>query len=153
MRLSKPMPPDKALIKLEELCARSEHCTYELMTKLKNWKVGETESRKILASLRRNRFLDDSRYATFFVRDRYRFAKWGRIKIRLHLRAKRISDDIIDEAFDEIDEDEYFSILCELAKAKITRLGDDVDFEARQKIYRWLLSRGYESSLISKAMR
>lgn len=113
----KPLAPEKALIRLEELCARSEHCTYELEQKLRNWGIVKDDAEAIIYSLQRRRFVDDARFAASFVRDRYRYGRYGRIRIRMLLRTKRIDSDVIEEALEEIDDDEYAAILAKLIEA------------------------------------
>ena len=51
----KPLAPEKALIRLEELCARSEHCTYELEQKLRTWGIVKDDAEAIIYSLQRRR--------------------------------------------------------------------------------------------------
>lgn len=145
----KIITPDKALIRLEELCARAEHCSYEIMRKLRDWGISSGDADAILMSLRERRFVDDSRFASSFVRDRYRYARWGRIKIRMQLRAKHIAAEIIEEAIAGIDEDEYRAILTALVKAKARTFVDPTAYESRTKIFRFALNRGFESSEIS----
>lgn len=148
----KTLAPEKALIRLEELCARSEHCTYELEQKLRNWGIASDDAEAIIHSLKRRRFVDDARFAASFVRDRYRYGRYGRIRIRMLLRTKRIDEDVIEEALEEIDDDEYVAILAKLIETKRRSVKEPESYEGRSKIYRYALSRGYESALVSKAM-
>lgn len=144
--------PEKALIRLEELCARAEHCTYELRQKLRNWSIMPDDAEEIIASLQKRRFVDDARFAVSFVRDRYRYAKWGRVKIRIQLRAKHIDPDVIEDALVEINEHEYLDILRALIKAKARTLPDITSYESRTKLFRFALNRGFESNLISHCL-
>ena len=149
----KVIAPEKALIRLEELCARAEHCRYELEQKLRAWGVGEEDADVILHSLERRRFVDDERFAASFVRDRYRYGRCGRVRIRMLLRAKRIDADTIQKALEEIDEEEYITILKAVIKAKTRSVAEPDTYEGRSKIYRYALSRGYEPALISKYIK
>ena len=45
-----------------------------------------------------------------FVRDKYRFNQWGRVKISQALRMKKIPADVIAEGLEEIDEREYVEL-------------------------------------------
>lgn len=150
--LKKPMEPARALLKLEELCARSEHCESELREKLRKWAISSTDADTIIRSLRRRRYVDDSRYARALVRDKYRFARWGRNKIKQLLYLKRIDPDIIDEALDEIDPEEYRQILCHLIELRRKALSEPDPYQAKMKLMRFALQRGYESELIKKAI-
>lgn len=136
-------------MRLEALCARSEQCEGEIRRKLHLWQIGEEDADTIVRSLRRRRFVDDSRYAGAFVRDKYRFARWGRRKIELALRQKRVDADIIAEALDEIDEDEYTEVLRQLIVLKSKSLGDMDAYEARTRLFRFAVSRGFETTIVS----
>lgn len=148
----RPITPENAIVRLETLCARAEHCTYELMTKLRGWGITGSDAEKIIDRLIDNRFVDDLRFAQSFVRDRYRFSGYGRRKIAMALAAKRIPRDTIDEALEEIDEDVYFDNLRHIVERKASSL-DLSCFEDRNKLYRYVISRGYESSLASRAIK
>lgn len=139
-------------MRLEALCARAEHCTFELKTKLRNWSIIGADADEVIDSLIKNRFVDDLRFARSFVRDRYRFSGYGKRKIALALAAKRIPRDIIAEALDEIDEEIYYNNLRHITERKATTLNLSI-FEERNKLYRYLISRGYESSLAARAIK
>lgn len=147
-----PISPERALERLEQLCVRSEHCTAELMAKLRTWKIMPEDAEAIIYSLQRRRFVDDERFARAFVRDKYRFNRWGRIKIRMELRAKRIPADIIDAAMDEIDEEIYIAGLKALIDSRMRVARGDDAFKTRQKIFRAAVSRGFESALVAKLL-
>lgn len=137
-------------MRLEALCARSEQCEGEIRRKLRLWQIGEEDADTIVRSLRRRRFVDDSRYAGAFVRDKYRFARWGRCKIELALRQKRVDADIIAEALEEIDEDEYTEVLRQLIVLKSRLLGSADTYDARSRLFRFAVLRGFESTIVSK---
>lgn len=145
----KTVTPDKAIIRLEELCARAEHCTSELRLKLRDWGIVADDADAIIDSLQKRCFVDDTRFAVSFVRDRYRYARWGRIKIRMQLRAKHIAPNVIEEAIAEIDEEEYLAILSALIKARMRTMADPKAYDSRIKLFRFALNRGFESALIS----
>lgn len=155
MRFSrKPVEPDKAKSRLEALCASSEHCSWELMQKLKIWRVPYSTAAEIVESLVARRFVDDERFARAFVRDKYRFAKWGRIKIRAALAAKRVPRWMIEEAFDEIDEALYEDALDSVLRSKIRSLKEEAfTYEGRTKLFRYAASRGFEPNVIASRMK
>lgn len=144
--------PENAIVRLETLCARAEHCTYEMMTKLRNWGISGDDAEKIINHLTDNRFVDDLRFAQSFVRDRYRFSGHGRRKIAMALAAKRIPRDIIDSALDEIDPEIYFDNLRHIVSRKAAGLDLSV-YDDRNKLYRHAISRGYESDLTVRAIK
>lgn len=148
-----PLTTEKALERLQGICARSETCEFEALEKLRKWGITVDESKKIISELKRNRFIDNSRYARAFVRDKYLFNYSGRRKIEFLLKSKRISSEDIDDAMSEIDEIEYYDCLKRILEAKLrTFSGNMTVYEDRMKIIRMLAQRGYETRLIIKAI-
>jgi len=148
-----PMKPEVAMERLEAMCARAEHCRYELRQKLFRWMVAPYEAEKILDTLEKNRFLDDRRFAASFCRTKAVYSRWGRRKIMFALRAKRIPSDIITEAMTVVDEDEYRSEMIALLRSKAASIKEGNTFEGRTKIYRFGVQRGYEPELVAAALR
>ena len=88
---------DQALQSLMRECARSERSSGDALRLMKRWGVSDEDAQKVLARLLAERFIDDSRYAEAFVRDKLNLSGWGAYKIKSALRAKGVSKDIIDE--------------------------------------------------------
>lgn len=149
----KIIPPEKALIRCEELCVRAERCEHELREKMRTWRIDSRDIDAIINSLTTRRFLDDSRFARAFVRDKYRFARWGRRRIAMALRQKRIDSDVIDEALEEINQDEYTAVLRSLLKAKAAHMERPLSYEDRMKLLRFAVARGFETQLISSMLK
>lgn len=149
----KVIAPEKALIRCEELCARAERCEHELREKMRAWRIDSRDIDAIINSLTTRRFLDDSRFARAFVRDKYRFARWGRRRIAMALRQKRIDSDVIDEALEEINQDEYTAVLRSLLKAKAAHMERPLSYEDRMKLLRFAVARGFETQLVSSLLR
>lgn len=148
----RPITTENAIARLEALCARAEHCSFELSTKLRGWGITGASAEEIINHLIDNRFVDDLRFAQSFVRDRYRFSGHGRRKIILALIAKHIPRNIINTALEEIDDEVYFNNLCHIINRKASSL-DMTIYDNRNKIYRYAIGRGYESNLIVKALK
>ncbi len=153
IRSRKPVSPENALRRLEELCARSEQCTGESRKKLYNWGIAANDAEQIVKSLIGRRFIDDRRFCHAFVRDKLMFSHWGKRKIKLSLIQKRVGKDIIDEALEQIDESTYYDILKKIVLAKARTINDADTYEGRTKLFRFAASRGFEPDLISKVIR
>ena len=149
----RPIKPSVALVKLQELCARSEQCSYEILVRLKKWGVPDLTSAKILALLKRDRYVDDSRYVEAFVRDKVVFNRWGRTKIRLALVQKHLSSDLIAEGLESIDNDEYVTALTEVLESKARSLQDVSTYDARMKLLKYAVSRGFEMGVASEMIK
>jgi regulatory protein len=135
---------EELLNSVASLCSASEQCKSDIKEKLRRRGASKEISEKIVERLLKEKFIDESRYAKAFVRDKYRFDKWGKLKIRMALKAKSISEDNIDIAFGEIDLDEYRSNLSSLIQNKRKSVKAENDYELRGKLIRFALGRGYE---------
>ena len=106
----------------------------------------------IIEKLLEQDYINEERFARAFVKDKFRFNHWGRIKIKTHLRALGISSENIAKAMDEIDEDEYAEILDEIVEKKRKTIKKGTDLEVRAKLLRHALSRGFEYNLIASKL-
>ncbi len=139
-------------LRMADLCMRSEQCESDIKSKLIKAQLSPEEVKSILEFLLKERFIDNKRFARAFVRDKVRFAGWGRYKIRLHLAAKHIDSGVIAESLREIDEEEYEESLKRVALNKSRGL-DLNTREGNVKLYRFLLTRGFESGLAVKIIK
>ena len=103
----KPLTYENALTRAANLCARAEHCRFEIAAKLRQWGTDVQDAERILDWLEDGGFINEERFAQSFVHDKYRFDGWGRTKIRYTLRRYGIGDAAVEAAFREIDEEEY----------------------------------------------
>ena len=142
----------EALSYTMDLCSRQEKCSSEIMEKLKKFKVQEASMVKVLQTLKKEGFIDESRYAGMFVRDKLRINRWGKIKIQYMLSAKRIPDEIIREAMEGIDDQNYLEILKEELSKKQKSVKAENPFEVRNKLARFAQQRGFESELIFQVL-
>ena len=76
--------------KARALCASKEYCISEVLDKLRSWGTDDNDSARIIELLEKDNFINEERYASGFVKDKFNFNKWGKIKIAAHLRAKNI---------------------------------------------------------------
>lgn len=148
----KALTPGEALNKASAYCTLCERCTSEVTSKLTQWGIEPSEQIKIIERLQQEGFIDEERYCRAFVNDKVRFNRWGRIKIRAALSEKRLPRELVSEAIENINEDEYMNALAEIISAKRRELKGKDDYAAQQKIMRHAASRGYEPSLIMKAI-
>ena len=139
-----------ALTRLETLCARSEQCTHDIQQKLYKWGISSSDSGKIIKSLTDRKFIDDNRFAEAFVRDKFRFSKWGRLKIVQALSLKHIPRHIINDALELIDPDDYETTLISSISQKAKSIDMPDSFEGKTRLFRFMASRGFEPSLIIK---
>lgn len=138
---------------MEAMCARSEHSSGEAFDKLYQWGIPNSESERIVNTLIANRFIDDVRFTEAFVNEKIEFAGWGRRKISAALFQKRVDKEIVNEALEAVDMQNYYGKLLALLKFKANNMADSDTYEGRTRLFRYAASRGFESELISKAIR
>ena len=148
----KPITPDNAYLRLAALCARGEQAEGDLRKKLHSWGLSPSDADSVIARLKQERYLDNERYARAYCRDKLRFNCWGRIKIAFMLRGKGIEQEFIDNAFSEIDEEQYAAILYDALAAKAKTLSDKSPEQFRASLLRFASSRGFEPSIIFAAI-
>lgn len=128
--------------RMRALCSKREYCSSEIKKKLNDALEGDNEAvAGILDSLKKDGYVDDSRYASAFARDKSSIAGWGNIKIRHALAAKGVERDVVEAALKEIDPEKADSRLEKLAANRYKVLKDDP--QCRLKMLRYLLGRGY----------
>ena len=146
------MTANEVLYKLAAKCSTSEQCLSDVEAKLEKYDLTEEEKTRILRHLVEEGYVDDKRYAEAFVRDKYRFNKWGRMKIAQGLRMKGIDNETINTAMEAIDEEEYIAILRELIKAKRKSTRGNSEYEINGKLVRFATGRGFEFGAIRQCL-
>ena len=151
--MKKECTAEEARLKAEAYCSMAERCTDDVLRKLGQWGVPEDAHGAIVDALKEERYIDDRRYAVAFVRDKYCFNQWGRIKISQALRVKHVALEDISAALEEIDEEEYESILVSLLLKKRQGIKANSDYERNGKMIRFAASHGYEMGEILRCMK
>ena len=138
--------------KAEVYCLAAERCPSEVEAKLQQWGASPETSAHILEHLQKERFVDTARFCRAFVRDKYRFNQWGRMKIIQALRMKQLSSEAITGGIAEIDEEEYLSVLRDLLASKRKSIHASDDYELNGKLMRFAMSRGFELKDIKRCI-
>ncbi|MEA1887451.1 MAG: regulatory protein RecX [Bacteroidota bacterium] len=139
----------KALERAMALCSKSEKCIREIQDKLDKWKLtSEKENKAIIEELVDNKFIDEKRYAESYTRDKYRFNKWGKIKIRAALKQRGINKKDIEYGLERIDHDAYVGMIEDEMTAKKNSIKAKNIFDLKGKLYRFAGSRGYENEYV-----
>lgn len=68
----------------------------------------------------------------------------GKMKIAQGLYMKKIPSDVAWRHLNEIDDEEYLSILCDLLASKRKSIHAKDDYELNGKLMRFAMSRGFE---------
>ncbi|MCJ7446859.1 MAG: RecX family transcriptional regulator [Bacteroidales bacterium] len=137
-----------SLSKTMALCSRREYCADDIRTRLKSWGISDNGSEKIINILYKENFINDIRYSKAFVKDKFIYNKWGKVKIAAHLKIKKIPPDIIKTALDSIDNEDYIKILKEILSDHRRFIKARSQYDLKGKLLRYGLSKGFESDLL-----
>jgi regulatory protein len=137
-----------ALNKAMAQCSHREFCRDEIRNKLSLWGIENNDAEKIIEILINENFINESRFAAAFVRDKFKYNKWGKVKITAHLRAKKLSPDIINSALDSIDNEQYNKLIRGLIEVHRRTIKAKNQYDLKAKLLRYGLSKGFESSLL-----
>ncbi|RKD92678.1 regulatory protein RecX [Mangrovibacterium diazotrophicum] len=138
----------QAFSKAAALCSRAEKSPGSIQNKLEQWGLSPEDAEPVMQQLFQHQFLDEERFACSYVRDKFRFNQWGRVKIAFHLRAERISPAAIQKALEELDEESYYESLKTLMREKLRKTKGANSYDLKAKIFRFAQSRGFEQDLI-----
>lgn len=96
-------------------------------------------------------YINDEEYASLFL-EHCMSKMWGKKKIRYEMKQKGICDEIINEALSELEEDGLEDEMVEIILSKYAR--DELgDIKTKTRIVRYFASRGFDFSVIDKAIR
>jgi regulatory protein len=133
----------EAVAKASEICSHAEKCSYDVELKCREWQLSREETTKLISYLVQEKFIDQQRYATSFVHDKFRFNKWGKIKLSYTLRQKQIEDKYIREAIASLPDDEYRNVLNDLLTTKAKTVKEKDPYTRRNKLLAFAQSKGF----------
>lgn len=142
---------NKVLARLQARCVKRECCFSDIYKKALAALEGDAEgAEELVASLVKDRFVDDLRYASAFAREKSRLGGWGPAKIRFALRGKGISAEVIEEALGEVDQEDADRKMLSVLSMKAKSLEGDT--RKKSKLLRFGLGRGYSYEALSSAV-
>jgi len=144
---------EELLHKAASYCSLSEHCVSDVEEKLILWNAQENDKQFIVNKLLKDDFINEKRYATAFVNDKFKFNKWGKIKISMALKQKRVDNKLIANALNSINEDEYDEVLAAILKTKLKTLKWKDEYEKKGKLFAFAQSRGFENEVIDRVIQ
>ena len=150
MKNQKSHTVEEATKAMEHYCAYQERCHKEVEQKLYDLKMIPEAKELIILHLLQHNFLNEERYAKAFVRGKFSIKNWGRIKIISELKFKKISSYNIKSGLNEIDENTYLKTLQSLAEKKLRLIKESNSFKKKNKLSSYLISKGFETSLVYK---
>ena len=136
------MTEEQIYNRMMALCSRREYCKSDIAAKIAALSE-DVDAGAMIEKLCAEKFLDESRYAAAFVRDKSRLSGWGETKIRYALQRKGLDKETIAQAMGEIDEEQQMDRLLKMMAAKARSLKASSEEEKRAKLIRFAVSRGF----------
>ncbi len=144
---------DQILQKLEYYCAYQERCHSEVQEKLRSFHLTSNEMDVIIVHLIQNNYLNEERFASVFSISKFHQKKWGKIRIKNELKARKISDFLITKAIKEIPSDEYQTTFHTLCEKHWESIFENNALKKRKKFCDYLLRKGWESDWIYEKVK
>lgn len=142
----------KAQKKAFDLLSRRDHSRSELKTKLYQRKFSSASIEYALSECERLNLIDDQSFATRYVAE-LKFKGYGVFRLREKLYSKGISKEIIEIVLADLDQDEEKNSAREAMEKKLRQLKRETDKQKKhQKLYRYLISRGFSSDIVRELL-
>lgn len=138
--------------KAEQYCATGEQCRSAVRDKLYAWGANREQAERVVNHLVANDFINEARYCRIFCESKLHLQKWGRIKMSYQLRLKRIDSNVIEEALNNIDPEQYAEALMQLAQSKLHTLSEPDPRKRDAKLSSYLASHGFEADMIHEVV-
>ena len=134
-----------------KLLAIRDYSEYELRCKMQAKAFSEQEIEQTIAKCQEKNWQNDFRFCEYFLLSRVHKG-YGLQRIKQELQQKGIQNEVMQHALEQSDIDWYALAQQTLAK-KFPDYATVSDFKTKQKMWRFLLSRGFSQEEISEAFK
>lgn len=138
---------ERAYLRALNLLNTRPRAEAEVVRNLRKHETPQTVIDQVIARLHKDSFLDDRAFAHTWVENRAEFRPRGRRALQVELRRKGISDHLIEEALQDIDEE---TLALKSATKAARKLKDLPWPDFRKKLYGHLARRGFGYAIISE---
>jgi len=147
-KIKRFIDPKQALVRGQKYCAYQERSQQEVRDKLYSWGLHQRDVENTIAELITSGFLKEERFAHAFAGGKFRTRGWGRIKIRLALQQKRVSENLVRDALKAIDEREYRKTLQRIVEDRSKKISETNPLKKKYRIAQYAIGRGFEPELV-----
>lgn len=135
-------------VKLCRFCAYRERAEIEVFEKMQQLEIKTDLQQKLIAKLKEENFLNEERYAVYYAKGKFRNNQWGKLKIALHLKMKKIKKETIAFAINQLDDKDYIKTINALINSKNKKYKEPNLFKKKSKIANYLYNKGFETDII-----
>ena len=146
--MKNPLTVTEALEKLRTYCVYQERCHKEVKNKLYQLDMIPQAIEQIVGTLVAENYLNESRFAQQFAHGKFSIKHWGKIRITKELKARNISDYDIQKALKALETDVYLTKIEAISEKKWAQFSQISVQAKKEKLYNYLVYRGWETALI-----
>ncbi|MEI6498341.1 MAG: regulatory protein RecX [bacterium] len=133
-----------------DMISLRDRSEFELHKKMVRKEYSEEEIATTIEWLKDKKFLNDERFAEHFIKYQMSLGRVGKQKIKLKLYQLGVAEDLINKYLNDQGENELENAQIQaqkwLVRSKITD-----KYEQKNKLFRFLLGRGFNYDIIIKA--
>jgi regulatory protein len=139
----------KAKSSLARYCALGERSPRQARDKLKKFRLSDLQIEKVIAELKHDGFLNESRFAAAFCNDKLKFNAWGKSRLKMELSGHQINPEVIESALDNIDEALYVEQIKQVLKKKLQSLAAEENYLLKKKkLTDFAIRKGFEAGIV-----
>ncbi len=140
----------RAKLRCMNLLKSMDRTEFQLRQKLRQGDYPEEVAERAIAYVKKFGYVNDRAYALRYIESRQ--GRDARRQIACDLRQKGISQDIIQEAFEEAEPQDEEALIRRLAEKKHID-PRTADRKERQRLYGFLMRKGFSADAIGRALR
>ncbi|WP_410492537.1 regulatory protein RecX [Chryseobacterium sp. 52] len=141
---------DEIKLKLVNYCVYQDRCHAEVEQKMREFLLIEEAKDEIILYLLKENYLNEERFTRSYIRGKFYIKHWGRNKIKMNLKQKQITEKLINNCFDEIDESDYDKMIRKIFEDYSSKQKGLQEYQKKSKTIKYLMSRGFEYEKIAE---
>lgn len=141
------------LNKARKYCDYQERSQQELRDKLYEWGLHRKEVEQAISQMIEEGFINEERFAIAFAGGKFRIKNWGRIKIKLALKQKKVSDYCIRKALNQLNEKDYQKTLEKIIASYSKKISEKNILKKNYKVAQHAIGKGFEPELVWEILR
>tara|TARA_B100001057_G_scaffold77507_2_gene72420 strand:+ start:34670 stop:35113 length:444 start_codon:yes stop_codon:yes gene_type:complete len=142
--MSNSIPQNEAIQIAMKFCGYRERSKKEVEDKLKSKNFNLDTIKNCINRLIELDFLNNIRFSKSFSRGKNKYNRWGKNKIKFHLKNKGLTSEEISVGIESIEESVYLNVL----EKNIELYNKKLKEPNKNKLIAHLISKGYEMDLI-----
>lgn len=139
--------------KICKWCAYQERSQQDVRDKLYDYGLHRKEVEEMISRLITENFLNEERFAIAFAGGKFRQLGWGKTKIKLALKQRKVSEYCMRKALSSIDDMAYLKSLHQLIQKRGKLEKEKNPLRKNYKLAQYAISRGFEPDLVWDALK